>query len=382
MHTGTRIPDGYDFLGHLYDAVLAPDGFRLFVDKLVEVLDLRAVTMIIRHCDTHEVKALWLAGAITQAWAESYALEYARDDVLASHIMQAPIAHFYASNLDVSYPDGFSRTRFYTEWLAPQGVAYAAGAIVLQEGPWLTQLILQRRRDQPPFARDEMDLLNRLVPHLQRAIQMRQRLDESRIDRQLLAAGLDALAMPVFLFNERMRVAHCNRSAERLIEEGVLYLQDGHLQARNGALTRRLGFDVSLAVAASRRDGISHESVTRLPREGHPPLLLLMVPLHAGDAALPHGAALMFVFDPEQQPQPVLATVQALFGLSAVEAQLAVALCCGRTLGEFAEERGTSLHTVKSQLKNIYLKTGTRRQPDLVSMLLASPAFFVVPPVS
>src|SRR5690606_4817625 len=90
-----------------------------------------------------------------------------------------------------------------------------------------------------------------------------------------------------------------------------------------------------------------------------------------------HGAALMFAFDPDAAPCLTIDNVQRLFHLSVTEAKLAIALCSGQTLEEFACERGTSIHTVKSQLKSIYLKTGSNRQTQLVAMLLASPAFFI-----
>ena len=60
-------------------------------------------------------------------------------------------------------------------------------------------------------------------------------------------------------------------------------------------------------------------------------------------------------------------------------ASLAVALCGGRSLEEASRERGTTLNTVRSQLKSIFGKTGTHRQADLVSVLLASPAYFLSP---
>ncbi|MES2025296.1 MAG: helix-turn-helix transcriptional regulator [Pseudomonadota bacterium] len=369
-------PLNHDLLGHLYDGVMAPIGFQLFIEKLVEVFDLKAVTMVIRHVETQEVKSLWLAG-ITRQWVESYSLEYARDDVLAQHIMTAPIANFYASNLDVSLPASFPGTRFYNEWLAPQGVAFAAGAVVLQEGPWVTQLILQRAPQHAPFEREEMEHLNQLVPHLQRAIQMRQRLADLQLDQRFLAGGLDMLAMPTFLFDEYAKVTHYNRSATHLLTERTLWLEEGHLQAKDSGMTRKLGLEITKSIAASRNKEDDLNSVVLLPRNDKLPLMLMIAPLHLTGTPRTHGAALMFAFDPEATPTVTIDLVRRLFKLSNAEAELSIALCIGKTLDEVAIERGTSIHTVKSQLKNIYLKTGTKRQPELVSMLLASPAFFI-----
>ncbi|WP_341677747.1 hypothetical protein [Niveibacterium sp. SC-1] len=61
----------------------------------------------------------------------------------------------------------------------------------------------------------------------------------------------------------------------------------------------------------------------RLPRGEQRPLMLMLVPLGSRGA---YGAALLFIFDPEVVPGPAPVRVRQLFGLSAAEAALAVAL--------------------------------------------------------
>ncbi|GAC1372315.1 MAG: hypothetical protein NVS3B3_06210 [Aquirhabdus sp.] len=103
--------------------------------------------------------------------------------------------------------------------------------------------------------------------------------------------------------------------------------------------------------------------------------MLMITPLQLKGAV--QGAALLFAFDPETTPTATLSLIRRLFGLSEAEAMLSVALCSGRTLDDVAIERGTKMNTIKSQLKNIFIKTGTKRQSELVSLLLASPAYFL-----
>lgn len=376
MTTATRSPDD-ELLGHLYDAVMAPDGFQKFIESLCGGFRLKAVTMIIRHVATQEIKGLWLTG-ISRESLESYALDYAREDMLALHIMRSPMAHFYASNLDLPNPEGVVQTRFYNEWIVPQGVAYAAGAVVLQEGDWLTQLFLQRAPSEAEFSREEMERLNRLMPHLQRTLQMRERFAELQLGQNFLAGGLDVLAMPTLLFDEYGRVAHCNRSAEALLREGgSMWLDKGHLQTSDRITTGKLNLEIGNAICASRGDGSDLNSVVLLQRDGKLPLMLMISPLRLANPTRTHGAALLFAFDPEATPSVTGELVRRLFALSEAEAELAVALCCGKTLDDVAEQRGTSINTIKSQLKSVFLKTGTKRQSELVSLLLASPAYFL-----
>jgi len=373
--------DGHDaLLGRLYEAVTAPSGFQDFIRHLAEVFHLKAVTMVVRHAESQEVKGLWMHG-IEHKWVESYALEYGRSDLLAAHVQRAPIAHFYASNLDLEQPGDFAATPFAREWLAPQGVAYAAGATVLQEGGWLTQMILQRGTGQQPFGRDEIARLDALMPHLQRAMQMRQRFAELQFGQNFLIGGLDVLTMPTLLFDESARVAHRNRSGERLLADGqFLFVDGGHLQARERELTARINLEIYNAVRLSRGESCALQETLLLPRPQQLPLMLLVAPLRLPAGTPGQGGALLFVFDPARRPSLTAELVRGLFQLSSAEAQLAVALCGGRTLDDVAQERGTSINTVKSQLKSLFQKTGTRRQSELVSLLLASPAYFLSQP--
>lgn len=366
-----------DLLCHLYDAVMAPGGFQPFIEKLVEVFRLKSVTMVIRNGETAEVKNLWRTG-ISRESMEIYVLDYAREDMLAQHITISPIAHFYASNLDVPDSENFAKTRFYNEWVVPSGMAYSAGAIVLQEGPWLTQLFVQRAPFHTPFVREEMDQLNHLMPHLQRAIQMRQRFTELQFGQNFLAGGLDVLAMPTFLFDEYGRVVHYNRSAtDFLSSRSNMWLDNGHLQTADSATTRKLAVEIGKALFTSRGGGSDLNSPVLLRRDGHLPLMLMVAPLQLPTAPTTQAAALLFAFDPEAAPSVTIDLVRRLFALSEAEAELSVALCCGKSMDDVAKARGTSLNTIKSQLKSTFLKTGTKRQSELVSLLLASPAYFL-----
>lgn len=371
-------PAGLDeLLGLLYEAVLAPEGFQAFIQACCTCFDLKAVIVFVRNGETQEARFLWTHG-FDRRWLDSYALEYGSQDLLALQMAKLPIAAFYASNLDIPHPERFPESRFYREWIVPQGVAYAAASNILREGPWLTQVFLQRSPSQPPFGRDEIETFNRLVPHMQRAFQMRHRFADMQLGQNLLASSLDVLAMPTLLFNEFGRLAHRNRSADALLaSRQTLWVEHGHLVTRDAGTTRSLDLELSKALGASQGQTSALNGVVSLPRRGRMPLVLMLAPMRLKDAARLRGAALLFVFDPEATPSITADMVRQLFGLSRREAELAAALCSGRTLDELATERGTSINTVRSQLKSVFNKTGTSRQADLVSLLLASPAYFL-----
>jgi DNA-binding CsgD family transcriptional regulator len=207
---------------------------------------------------------------------------------------------------------------------------------------------------------------------------MRQRFIELQVGQNFLVGGLDVLAMPTFLLNEYGMVAHLNESAKNLLEtHSNLWMHNKYLRTNINETTKLLNLEIFNAIEVSRGKNIDLNSTILLPRAGAMPLMLLISPVHRAGTSTPLGGALLFAFDPLTTPKITVDLVCKLFSLSKGEAKLAIALCEGKTLEDIALENGTSIHTVKSQLKNTFLKTGTKRQSELVSLLLASPAYFL-----
>lgn len=63
------------------------------------------------------------------------------------------------------------------------------------------------------------------------------------------------------------------------------------------------------------------------------------------------------------------AVLAELFGLTPAEGRLAAMLVNGKSVIECAEELGVRVSTVREQLSNLFAKTRTSRQPELVAML-------------
>jgi len=74
------------------------------------------------------------------------------------------------------------------------------------------------------------------------------------------------------------------------------------------------------------------------------------------------------------QPSPVL--LSKLFGLAPSEAMLAIRLSEGATLRETARQLGITENSARTYSKRVFLKTGVRRQADLVRVILRSIAVF------
>lgn len=154
----------------------------------------------------------------------------------------------------------------------------------------------------------------------------------------------------------------------------------GRLQARHTATQKQLGDAIARTADATRRGTGDGGALFVVPREGFVrPYHVLLAPVPArpreqvfGFAR--HVTAVMVISDPDQAPEPAAATLARLFGLTPALGRLAAALAAGRTLAEYAEEAAITEGTARWHLKELFARTGTSRQAELVRMLLSGVA--------
>ena len=68
---------------------------------------------------------------------------------------------------------------------------------------------------------------------------------------------------------------------------------------------------------------------------------------------------------------PSAASLRAMFGLGAAEAEVALHLAEGMEVEAVAARRGTSVATVRSQIRAVLAKTATKGLRELSTLLLA-----------
>jgi DNA-binding CsgD family transcriptional regulator len=82
---------------------------------------------------------------------------------------------------------------------------------------------------------------------------------------------------------------------------------------------------------------------------------------------------MLLFYHPESAPAIDASLLYAMFGLSPVECRIAIQLAEGLSLKEIAAAQGTQHDTVRKQLRSIFEKTSTNRQPELIRLMLHLP---------
>jgi DNA-binding CsgD family transcriptional regulator len=187
---------------------------------------------------------------------------------------------------------------------------------------------------------------------------------------------LDRLPYAVILVDERGRVMRMNQRATEIVARGDgLLIQHDVLRGVRPTDTAALHRLIGEAVHDGPGNGCASGVGLRLERRSRRwPLTALVTPLHfQGFPSNGYAAAAVFVSDPEHAPAIDARMLREWFGLTPAEARLAVVLVQGHSLAEALKRLGVGVNTARSQLKNIFGKTGTNRQAELVRLLLSAP---------
>jgi DNA-binding CsgD family transcriptional regulator/PAS domain-containing protein len=234
---------------------------------------------------------------------------------------------------------------------------------------------IHRSETEPPFSFEEKRQAEMFLPHLQRALQLRERLARSNIRQQAMLQTMETLALGVLLVTAKGQVQFANPAAEDLLRRrSGLAVNENRLYATAPQVDPEFQRLLRCANASSGRTADTGGMI-RLPRQGAKPISLSIYPF--GPPASENGehdaSVLIFIGDPELHSPPRRDVLAQSYGLTGAEAKLFEALLAGQRLQDYADQCSISLQTVKTQLSCLFNKTGSARQADLVRDGLSNP---------
>lgn len=261
------------------------------------------------------------------------------------------------------------REAFFNDYLRRWNFRWLAGMHVLSTGRLRAHLGVQRGFEQTPLDARDMQLLASLGHHVAAAARLFLEAEDLRATAGLSQELFHAWSMPALLLDENLHIAFANRGAEALLRRPVgLRVRAGHLEPTLLSRRRELQAAVRCAVRDSR-------SRTMTWRGGPAPGLTLAVyPIAAQDAASVRQAgprALVTIVDSQPVQGDHARALRQVHGLSAREAEVALALAAGQSPGEIADMARVSINTVRSQVRAVFRKCQVTRVTQLAALVAA-----------
>ena len=371
----------HGLIGKLYEAALDDAAWRAVCAGLAASFGATSSAVVV--LPTHRQKQfLGRSDNFSDAMIASYEEHYWQCDVWAMRAMQTGLARVFTSADMISDRD-FERTEFYADFCRQLGVFYVIGSVFPVADGELGLLGIHRQRGQRHYTALERLQVETLLPHLQRALQIRHRLAPAAAPPACSAQILDTLDVAVVLLGAQLNVLYANAAAIRLFGADVpASLQVSTKGCPRWQLTPPLARAVSAAIG-SRLQGPACQSL-RMERDDGAPLIVSVAPYRSTSG--PHAGrpcAMLLARDPGVCEASLLA-LQQLFGLTPSETQVCRSLAQGQCVDQIASICAVSACTVKTHLHHIDGKTGTRRQGELLALvhhcIAAVPRSFAPPP--
>lgn len=376
-------------VGRIYDAALDP---AVWPEVAKDIAELQAAPRALLFSPMHSPAqgGFVFPVGITESELQEWADRYVQHDVWSRAGMEKGLVveGNVVTDEDLVPHEEFLQSVMWREYLSRQdvarvcsGVVFDAAARPLPQAPPPTVMAVYRGLRASPFGAEERQRHRAILPHLSRALGIMFRLRDAEMRVAASLAALDRLSSGVLLFGARKEVCFANRAAQDMLAAG-----DGlrlRADARGTTRLEAAGIDGQRALGAALEACLAPETLEvahfsralTLKRASGRDAYLLQV------SALPHAnefgsgsqppRAIAFLSDPARPARVDEALLRRLYGLTPAECRLAEALSAGETIATVAVQAGVSENTIRSQLKSIFDKTSTRRQAQLIKLMMS-----------
>lgn len=235
---------------------------------------------------------------------------------------------------------------------------------------WFAVIVARNSPCQGNFSAAQKIGLERILPHLQRALQLNVKDYELKYQLRVARKVTDKIAVAVLVLANDWTVFELNASGRAILREADgLRLQHNHLGIE-GEIACRL-FRSFTAINGRRNSSTrfgSEQCLVHRP-SGRSPYYVCLCRLQAQRtvcSATQRAELLLLIADPDKTHWKLGSALMHTYGLTGAEARLAAAVANGKTLFQYAEEKSVSIQTVRFQIKQVLQKTDVKRQGDLI----------------
>jgi DNA-binding CsgD family transcriptional regulator len=374
------------FIDLIYGAAEQPQRWRELYEELRLALGVKSIHML--GLDNRHGTLSYSDGANLPVQGElAYMQRYRFIDPRTPVVLGRPLGQWTHCH-EVLTDEIVATHPFYQEFLIPYDRRYMSACKLVDTPEATVILATLSGYGEGPLAGAALAFAERLLPHLQRAARMA--IQNFVYSHEALVGQMlvNKLRQPVILMTPGGEVMQANEAAGELLRStGLVQVQDGRLQlppaqlqdllAQCAEWEQRLKAAASAAGETAPQEPFRSLQITQQRPQGRSETLYAFFTLLSpqgmmGTFGLRPVVMLLF-YHPGSAPPIDSGLLYAVFGLSPAECRIATLLAEGLSLKQIAEAQGTQHDTVRKQLRSIYQKTATNRQPELIRLLLHLP---------
>ncbi|UZJ43456.1 helix-turn-helix transcriptional regulator [Marinimicrobium sp. C6131] len=364
-------------LGTLYGSALSNGQWTPFLKRMIDLTGSRSARLLLLNQGANTVQRS-IKVNIDDSAHQRYVEHFVNLCPWRTELGEKPAGQLYSTYLDFSCRQPtFYQSEFFNDWAKGLDIHHGVCGTVYSTEQHKVQLLIQRTGGQGHYSRQETNLINSVLPHVRQALRLSALMAdrEARLTSALSAAQMHPL--PFILFNANGQIRYFSPQLEQVTPTGLRFTADGieltdpnlnqQFKAALHRLTRKAAHCQTL------------EWRVEVPRAHCPPLYCLLAPVFPGaDPNLPFWQtdihAALYIRDPLAQTGKRHQQLMSTYGLTDAEARLAQDIALGLELKAIAARDHRSIHTLRSQLKSIFNKTGRCRQSQLAALVNQLPA--------
>ncbi|AET90827.1 helix-turn-helix transcriptional regulator [Caballeronia cordobensis] len=265
------------------------------------------------------------------------------------------------------------KTDFYRGLLLPHGLYHRLCGVIARRNTLVYYLDLHRGPDEPRFGPRERSAFAALLPHLTLALDLRWRLRETDDMNRALRRIVNTHARAAMLVDSDARMVFGSDGAPGACEPVAgLRIEEGRIVAAASADDRVLQEAIARATHASAEADERAAQVLSLsaPGQSQPSVISIRAAGSVFSAEFGEMRRLAIVTAlnaPSEDDHADCAFVRQ-FGLSPAQARMSSLIVTGHSIASAARALHVSENTARSHLKQIFQKTDTHSQMELVHL--------------